>query len=324
MGNDVNRREAMFRLAKLCGIAAVTAGAYGASAGRSPVAARPEPNKKTAQFRINDAPNLLVVAKARGKYEVETLVRKALEPWGGMGRFIKRGDVVAVKPNLSWDRPPELAANTNPAVLAALVKMCQEAGAAKVNIVDHTINDARRCFASTGAEAAARATGAHLIHPSSHLFKNMNLEGRRLGEWAVFTPVLEADKLINAPVAKSHGLSLVTLGMKNWLGAVGGSRGALHQDIHQSIADLAAFFQPTLTVLDATRVMLANGPSGGRLADVAAKDTIIAGQDQVAVDAAALPLFGLVPEQIGFLLLGQEQGLGRLAPAPGQRLDVMA
>jgi uncharacterized protein (DUF362 family) len=243
-------------------------------------------------------------------YSVKELTRKVFDAAGGIGRFVSKGDVVAIKPNISWARRPDLAATTNPEVLAGLIELCYEAGAKKVRIADNTINDARRCFAITGAGVVAKETNADLVYPRSSLMKNMKLHGHRLDVWPVFVPLVEADKLINLPVAKVHGLTTLTLGIKNWIGGVGGRRYALHQDIHQSIVDLARFFNPTVTLIDATRIMVENGPSGGRPSDVAMKNTLILSNDPVAADALAAGLFGYTPGQIGFITLGQRRGLG--------------
>jgi len=138
----------------------------------------------------------------------------------------------------------------------------------------------------------------------------MKINGDRLDVWPVFVPLVEADKVINLPVAKHHSTSILTLGMKNWIGAVGGRRYVLHQAIHQTIVDLAQFFTPTLVLIDATKIMIRNGPSGGSLSDVVTKDTLILSNDQVAADAKASMLFGYRPEDIGFIKLGQKWGLG--------------
>ncbi|MFH1092146.1 MAG: DUF362 domain-containing protein [Pseudomonadota bacterium] len=322
MPEKLDRREAIQRLGKLGAAAAATVGLYGGLYGRKSAAAKKDTLQRPTHFLVPGAPDEVVVARAAGPHQTEDLVRQAVARLGGMKKFISRGEVVALKPNMSWDRPPELAANTNPEVVEAVVKLCLEAGAAKVNLVDHSINDPRRVFINCGMTAVAGKTGAALIYPASQHFKTTNLGGRRLGEWEVYTPVLEADKLINLPVAKHHGLTGLTLGMKNWIGAVGGSRGALHQDIHQTIVDLAGYFRPTLVIIDATRIMLRNGPSGGRSSDVAVKNTIIAGTDQVAVDAAAVSLFEMFPDEIGYLALAQQQGLGRIEPKAGKLIEV--
>jgi uncharacterized protein (DUF362 family) len=140
--------------------------------------------------------------------------------------------------------------------------------------------------------------------------KKMNLHGNRLDVWPVFTPLVEADKIINMPVAKVHGLSVLTLGLKNWIGGVGGRRSALHQDIHQSIVDLAQFFKPQLTLIDATRILTANGPSGGDISDVKIVNRLILSNDPVAADTRAAQLFGKTPEDVGFIQLGNKWSLG--------------
>lgn len=243
-------------------------------------------------------------------YSVKELIKKVFNEAGGITRFISRGDVVAIKPNISWARRPDLAATTNPEVLEGIIELCYEAGAKKVRIADHTIHDARRCFAITGVGSVAKRTGADLVFPRSSLMKRMKINGHRLDVWPVFIPLVEADKLINVPIAKDHGLSTLTLGIKNWIGGVGGRRYALHQDIHQSIVDLAQFFKPTVTLIDATRILVTNGPSGGSTSDVMVKNTLILSDDQVAADALAAGLFGIKAEDLGFIRLGEKRGLG--------------
>lgn len=322
MEDEITRRQAVKRLFKLGGAAAVTMGSYGGLYGRTGLAGPAPVARADSDFRVPGAPEAVAVVQGGESATAEALIRKAIDALGGMSRYVSRGDVVALKLNMSWDRPPELAANTSPEAVMAMVGLCYEAGAARVKLVDNTINDARRVFRTTCLDKAASSSGADLIYPESRLFKTMNLGGVRLGDWKVFTPVVEADKLINMPVAKHHGLTRLTLGMKNWIGAVGGARGALHQDIHQSVVDLARFFRPTLTVVDAIRIMVRNGPSGGRLADVETRNTIIAGTDQVAVDGAATGLFGLWPDDVGYIVLAERQGLGRAEPASGSLIEV--
>ena len=243
-------------------------------------------------------------------YSVRELTRRVFAEAGGMGRFVSRGDVVVVKPNLSWARPPHLAATTDPDVLEAVIELCQEAGAGKVRIADHTIHDARQCFSLTGAAMAARKTGAELVFPRSSLMREMKIQGTRLDVWPVFVPVVEADKIINLPIAKHHSLSGLTLGMKNWIGAVGGSRWSLHQDIHQSVVDLARFFKPAVTLIDAIRTLVRNGPSGGSPGDVVNRNTLILSADPVAADAAAARLFQRDPRSLQFIELARRAGLG--------------
>lgn len=296
----ITRRQSLKRIAQ------VSAGFAGAALGISPFL----PGKSAKAS--TDAKKFLVEGLATQEdYEVMALTRKVFEAVGGMGRFVSRGDVVAIKPNVSWARTPAMAATTNPEVLEAVIQLCLEAGAKKVRIADNTIHDARRCFVLTGVGAVAKKTGADLVFPRPSLMKDMKLHGHRLDVWPVFVPLVEADKVLSVPVAKVHGLSTLTLGMKNWIGGVGGRRSALHQDIHQSIVDLTQFFNPTVTLIDATRIMITNGPSGGSPSDVVIKNTLILSDDPVAGDAeAAATLFGLVPSEVGFIQLGEKWGLG--------------
>ena len=243
-------------------------------------------------------------------YVIKDLMTKVFEAVGGINQFVSRGDVVVIKPNISWARPPHLAATTNPEVLQGVIELCQAAGAKKVIIADNTIDTAEFCFSVTGAEAVANKTGADLILPSSSLMQEMKLHGHRLDRWPVFLPLVEADKVINLPVAKDHILSTLTLGMKNWFGAIGGRRGRLHRDIHPNIVDLAQFFKPTITLIDATRIMTKNGPSGGSTSDVVTKNTLILSDDPVAADAKASLLLGRRPQNIGYIRLAKKWGLG--------------
>jgi len=251
-------------------------------------------------------------------YSVHAQVQALFEASGGLARFVSRGDVVVIKPNLSWARSPHLAATTNPEVLEAVVRLCQEAGAKKVRIADNTIHDPRRCFAVTGVASVVKNTGADLVYPRSSLMRRMNLRGERLDLWPVYRPLVEADKVINMPVAKHHSLTSLTLGMKNWIGGVGGSRWALHQDIHRSIVDLAQFFRPTVTLIDATRILTQNGPSGGSPSDVKVKNTLILSNDPVAADSRAALLFDMDPRGIGFIRLAEQDKLGT------SRLDLLS
>ncbi|UCD88704.1 MAG: DUF362 domain-containing protein [Desulfobacterales bacterium] len=244
-------------------------------------------------------------------YSINDLTRRVFEAAGGINKFVSKGDVVVIKANLSWASKPEFAATTNPEVLKAIIELCQEAGAKKVRIADNTIDDAHQCFSITGAEKIAKITGAELVYPRSSLMKRMKIQGNIIDvEWPVFIPLVENDKIINLPVAKTHILSTLTLGMKNWIGGVDGNRWMLHNNIHESIVDLSQFFRPTITVIDAIRIMARNGPRNGNLEDVAEKNTLILSNDPVAADARATLMFNLKPVQIGYIWLGQKWGLG--------------
>ncbi len=238
------------------------------------------------------------------------MVRAAVDRVGGMGRFVRKGETVLVKPNMAWDRTPEQGANTHPEIVAEVVRLCREAGAGQVWVADVPVHDARRTAVRSGIEEAARKAGAEFFIPVLTGFTLAELGGSILDRWEVFDPVLKADRLINLPVVKEHGLSRLTCGMKNLYGVLGGTRGRLHQRIHVSIADLVAAFRPTLTVVDATRVMVRGGPQGGRLDDLLPVGAVAAGTDPVALDAWGAGLLGIDPKEIDHIVLAQGRGLG--------------
>ncbi len=231
---------------------------------------------------------------------------------GGMRRFISRGDVVVVKPNIGWDRTPEQAACTNPELVKTLVELCLDAGAKEVKVIDNPCNPAQRTYVRSGIEAAAKQAGAKVLFPNPHRLKKMPLQGEWLKEWEVYTEFVDADKIINVPIAKTHSLSRLTLGFKNWLGAIGGSRNQLHQRLDLAMIDLAAFFKPCLTVLDGYRILIRNGPQGGRLSDVKLHKTVVAGVDPVAVDTAGATFFGLGPSELPYLKIAHQKGYGEI------------
>jgi len=240
------------------------------------------------------------------------ITRAAIDGLGGIKRFIGRGDVVVVKPNIGWDRTPEYAANTNPEVVAAVIRLCFEAGAGKVKMFDNTVNDARRTYKQSGIADAAKSAGALVSFIDNRKFKDMRINGLVLKSWPLYTDVFEADKVINIPIAKTHGIAGLTLGMKNWMGIMGGWRGRIHQRIDESLVDLAMTVKPVLTILDAVRILTDNGPSGGDLKDVKILNTVVAGVDPVAVDAFGTTLLGMKPADLGSVRIGHQLRLGSM------------
>jgi uncharacterized protein (DUF362 family) len=240
------------------------------------------------------------------------ITQEAISSLGGIRQFISKGDVVVVKPNIGWDRIPTQAACTNPEVIKTLIELSYEAGAKEVKVLDNPCNPANRTYARSGIADAAKEAGAKVLFPNPHRLKKMALKGEWLKEWEVYTDFIEADKIINAPIAKTHSLCRLTLGLKNWLGALGGNRNQLHQKLDQAVIDLAAFFNPCLTVMDGYRILVRNGPQGGRLSDVKLFKTVVAGVDYVAVDAAAATFFEIAPRDLPFLRIAQQKGLGEI------------
>lgn len=242
----------------------------------------------------------------------QDVTQAAIDAMGGMKRFIAKGDVVVVKPNIGWDRTPEYAANTNPVVVATLVKLCLEAGAKKVKVFDNPVNDPRRCYVQSGIAEAARGAGAEVSFTDEHKFKDVAINGEALKTWPLYTDILDADKIINVPIAKTHGLTRLTLGFKNWMGVMGGRRGRIHFSIDEKLVDVARVIKPALTVLDAVRILTAGGPQGGDVRDVKTLGIVAASIDPVAVDAFGATLFGLKGHDIGAVKLAQAAGLGTM------------
>jgi uncharacterized protein (DUF362 family) len=264
---------------------------------------------KIRDHRVEKIQGAVQMAIARGP-DPAANVRRAIAAMGGMEHFIKKGERVVIKPNIGWNRLPEQAANTNPEVVAEVVRLVAAAGAGKIWVTDVSVNTPEQCFARSGIEKAASAAGATVVRPSTTAFREVDVAGKLLRTGDVLFPFVDADKVINLPVVKQHGLSRATMAMKNWYGVLGGQRVKLHQNIHLSIVDLAMMMRPTLTVMDATRILLANGPTGGSLADVKQMDTIAVSTDEVALDSFGAGLLGLMPTDLGFIVEGVKAGLG--------------
>jgi uncharacterized protein (DUF362 family) len=319
---SISRREALTRL----GAAATVLGGAAALAkltfdrGGFDVT-RLETERQVRDFQVA-LENTPLMAIAKSTTNAAELTRKAVDALGGMKRFVSNGDIVAIKPNIGWDRMPVHAANTNPDVVAELVKMAFDAGAKRVVVTDASCNEPNRCFQRSGIWRATYALGATIILPAEHRFRELRMKGDVLDLWPVFTPLVNADKVINVPVAKHHNLSKYTGAMKNWYGLLGGRRNRLHQNIDVSIADLATFMRPTLTVLDATRVLMRNGPQGGNIDDAKDVNQVIASLDQVAVDGYGATLIGEKPANVKYLAMGHERGIGNMNWESVARVEV--
>ena len=306
---SISRRQFLMRTAATCGLAAA-AGIWGyVFYGKEAVHRRATKIYTFRDFRTEEKNGYPHLAVVHGK-EAEKMVRAAVETLGGMGRFVSPGDKVLLKPNAAWDRQPEQAANTDPAVVAAVVKLCLDARASEVWVTDVSVNDPYRSFARSGIEDAVKKAGGRIRFTTEHDFVLTDLKGESLKVWPVSVFYHQADKVINLPVVKHHSLSKCTMAMKNLYGTLGGQRNRLHQDINTAIADLASAIRPTLTVMDATRVLKRNGPTGGNLSDVSAENTIIAGTDIVSVEAYGLRFLDLKVEDIPFILMAEQRGIG--------------
>jgi len=254
-------------------------------------------------------PHLAVVRNG----EPDELVRRALAALGGMERFVHSGDEVIVKPNICVAyHTYEYAATTNPWVVAAVVRLCLEAGARRVRVLDQPFGGGpEEAYRRSGIEEHVKAAGGQMEIMSSFKFVSTEIpRGLDLKKWDMYEDALQADVLINVPIAKDHSLARLTLGMKNLMGLIR-NRGSMHSNLGQRLADIASRFQPELTIVDAVRILTANGPSGGDLDDVKTLNTLIASPDIVAADSYAATLFDLKPEDLAYIRAGTAMGLGR-------------
>ncbi len=264
------------------------------------------------------------LAVARGP-DPAAITRAAIDALGGIGRFVKAGDFVIVKPNICVNHNTyEYASTTNPTVVATLVRMCLEAGAKKVRVMDTPYTgDPETAYRMSGIQEAVNGAGGEMEIMSEVKYARFKIpKGRDISAWSVYRDIMEADVLINVPIAKHHSLARLTLGCKNLMGVIK-NPGGFHRNLHQRIADLASLIRPALTVVDAVRILTAHGPGGGDLRDVKKMDTVIASHDMIVADAYATTLFGLTPDDIGYIRIGAEMGLGQ-KDWSGVRVDEIA
>lgn len=251
--------------------------------------------------------------------EPDAMFKRAISELGGMGKFIKKGYKVVVKPNIGWDKAPELAGNTNPKLVSEIVKQCFAAGAKEVTVFDHTCDDWLKCYKNSGIEAAAKAAGAKVVpaHEESY-YKSVSLpNGVTLKSTKIHQAILDCDAWINVPVLKHHGGANLTISMKNYMGIVWDRRIFHASGLQQCIADVCTYSKkPVLNVVDAYRIVKTNGPQGRSASDVVTTKGLFVSQDIVAVDTAATKFFGQVREMpldhVGHLANGQKLKLGTM------------
>jgi uncharacterized protein (DUF362 family) len=239
---------------------------------------------------------------------------RGIEALGGMKTFVRNGQTVAVKPNIGWDVSPERAGNTNPELVRRVIEHCYDAGARQVYVFDHTCDNWQACYSSSGIERAAKEAGATMVPGDSESYYQsvQVVGGRSLSMAKEHEIILDSDVFINVPVLKSHSGARLTIAMKNLMGIVW-DRGFWHSnDLHQCIADFAAYRKPDLNIVDAYAVMKRNGPRGVSVKDVVTMKAQLISTDMVAVDTAATKLFGTEPEAIRYLRLAADRNVGRM------------
>jgi uncharacterized protein (DUF362 family) len=251
--------------------------------------------------------------------EPVTATRKALEAIGGISRFVKKGQRVVLKPNISFARTPDFSATTHPLVVSTVAQACIEAGAQQVLVLDHTLQRAEICLERSGIqEACKNIPGVHVLALQERkFFREIKIpQGKVLERVEVVKEILDGYVLINLPVAKSHSATGVSLGMKGLMGLIW-DRESFHSqyNINQAIADLGIVIKPQLTILDATRALVSGGPGGP--GEVKKTNLIIAGTDPVAVDSygvSIVPWYGqnFKGRQVEHLQAAHQRGLGKI------------
>jgi len=309
MAKLITRRRLLYAGGALIGGCALAAGGFVLNDRRKRFGR--EPTRTITDHRIDLPSTVPTMVVAHGT-DPRANVRAALERLGGMKRFIGKDDIVVVKPNVGWDRTPAQGANTHPDVVAEVVRACRDIGPKRLIVSDCPTSESCRAFELSGVSRAALEAGAEVLPPEDSRYHTVEISPR-LGTWDILEPFVIATKLINVPVAKSHSLTGVTAGLKNWIGITGKLRMSFHGDLQRSIAELAALMRPTLTVVDASRVLMDHGPQGGNLADVKPMGVVAAGTDPVALDAFAFSLLGVGADELPeSLRLAQGMGLGQI------------
>ena len=244
----------------------------------------------------------------------EKAMAAAIGVIGGIERFIQKGDIVVIKPNVAFDRPPALAATTHPDALRALAKLVYGAGASKIYVADNPINRPAGCFLKSGLRAVADELNIQLLYPETNSFAPIQMKGEILKNWTFFNePFKHATKVIGLAPCKDHNLCHASMSMKNWYGLLGGRRNQFHQHIHSIVSDFALMMQPTLVVVDGMNVLMKNGPTGGRLSDVKPMGTIVAGTDMVAIDSYCYTnLMERNIDEITYIHKAHARGLGNM------------
>jgi uncharacterized protein (DUF362 family) len=262
--------------------------------------ASPGPSGNEAYMSIVHGPDPAAITEA------------AVKALGGIERFVRSGNDVIIKPNICVNyNTYEYASTTNPTVVATLVRLCLGAGAKRVRIMDTPYTgDPETAYHTSGIYDAVIEAGGEMEVMSSIKYAKYDIpDGKDIQSWPIYRDIMEADVLIDVPIAKHHGSARLTLGCKNLMGTVQ-SANQFHRNLHQRIADLNTVVRPHLVVMDAVRILTAHGPGGGNLDDVKKLDTVIASHDIITVDAYATTLFGLTADDIDYIRLGAAAGLG--------------
>ncbi len=275
---------------------------------------------KMAGYNALFASNFSAIEKLGAAYDLvavmggtpEQMFDKGIAELGGMQNFVKPGQTVVVKPNIGWDQPEEVGANTNPALVKRIIEHCFNAGAKEVFVFDNTCDKWVNCYKNSGIEKVAKEAGAKVVPADGkNYYREVQVpNGRNLKTAKVHEKILDSDVFINVPILKDHKGGRISVCMKNLMGIVENRYFWHGHNLHQCIADFATYSKPTLNVVDAYRVMVKNGPRGISADDCVIKKSLLIGTDMVAVDAAAAKIFGIEPDEVEYINLAHEMKVG--------------
>ncbi len=268
---------------------------------------------KSNKISVTSTPDLVAVMGG----EPAVMLERALAKFGGIHAFVKKGQTVVIKPNIGWDKTPDLAANTNPDLVGAMVRQCYAAGAKRVEVFDHTCNQWDRCYVDSGIKKAVESAGGIMVPANDQSFyRTVSIpQGVKLKQASIHKSLLDCDVWFNMPILKNHGGAKMTISMKNYMGIVWDREYFHKTDLQQCIADVCTFQKrPALNIVDAYRIMFKNGPQGKSLADTALLKTLIVSPNIIAADAASVKFFNQVQKmdinEVGHISKGQALHLG--------------
>ena len=249
--------------------------------------------------------------------DVAAMVAAALKELGGIGKFVKKGDYVVLKPNAGFANPAEWGTTTHPDVVVAVARLCLEAKAKQVLVVEFPSAKGDKCLERCGLTAALASVPQVKVKvlSSPEDFQKVEIpKGVSLKSAEVAKALLSADVFINLAQAKAHNATGVSFGLKNHMGLIW-DRNAFHTllDLNQAVADLGTVVKPHLTFIDATRALLTNGPAGP--GETATPGKIVAGRSIASVDAYGLTLARFNQKQMTLadaphIALAGQAGLG--------------
>ncbi|MEP6757218.1 MAG: DUF362 domain-containing protein [Chthonomonadales bacterium] len=319
--SKVSRRKAL----EIAGGAAILGGVYGLTFVDESASAEPK-------IRAGEKPAGLDLAVVEGTpKDYAAITERAINEFGGIEKFVKKGDRVVLSPNMGWMRTPEQAAATHPDVLRKVVELCERAGAAKITCIDYTLDDWKMAFEICGADGAVKGTKARLLSPTEvNMYKDIHIPKfvpKVLADGTAYDgihhnnqiyqklprEIIECDAFICIPVVKDHEAATITISMKKLMGNIWNRKDYHRYGLHDCIAELNMALRPTLIIADATRALQTRGPKGP--GEVTIPNKVVVGIDPVAIDSYCtrfLTVKGVTPDQVRHLVLANQLGRGEI------------